>query len=260
LRKVATAFLVHAFNAVFRPAVAPRPARGFLRALVAQPRVFDLVSLAIQVRWLGGVRAVETQSREEDKHLAAVHAYNAGVTTNKIFTSTRRAEPVYAIAGMPMRMLADDKLLIVGPRNVQEFLIAWIHGFSWPNIDAIDLYSTHPKIQVMDMHRIAFPDASYDVVTMVNTLGYASDIPQVLAHVFRILKPGGRFCFTHAYAPENPLFEGDLTTGQAIMDACSALGFRLYFHHSHQRMNSRHRMQTSHFIGFEKPPSDPRAA
>lgn len=260
MRKIATAFLVRLFEAFFRPARVHGARTGFARALASQPRVFDILSLAIQARWLGRVRAIDRQSRQSDAHIDAVHAYNAGVTTSKIFTSTRRAEPIYAIAGMPVRDLADDKVLIVGPRNVQEFLIAWMHGFSWSNISAIDLYSTHPKIQVMDMHKFEFPDASFDVVTMVNTLGYAQDIPAVLAGVYRILKPGGRFCFTHAHAPENPLFDGDLTSGEAILDQCVALGFRSYFHFSEPRMNSKQKMQTSHYIGLEKLRPDARAS
>lgn len=247
------------FDGVFRPTRVFVPARSTLRYLVSQPRIFDLVSLGLQLRWIGGVLRLERQEAASQGHLAAVHDYNAGVTTAKLVTSTRRAEPVYRIAGAATRDLSQDRLLIVGPRNVQEFLVAWIHGFAWRHIEAIDLYATHPKIRVMDMHHIDHPPESFDVVTMVNTLGYASDIPQVIAGVFRVLAPGGRFCFTHAHWPASTAFAGDLVSGETVLEHCRAAGFRVYFHEFRTQMNSKKSLQTSHFVGVEKPAS-PQAA
>jgi SAM-dependent methyltransferase len=253
MRKVVTAIISRTFDAVFRPARRQTTPRSLFKRLMSAPVVFDISSIALQLRWLRSVQSIPATAYENDAHLSGVHAYNSNVTTKKMLTSTRRAEPVYVVAGLPSRNLVDNKLLIVGPRNVQEFLIAWMHGFSWKNIKAIDLYSTHPKIVVMDMHRVEFPDNSFDVVTMVNTLGYASDIKIVLEHVYRVVAPGGRFCFTHAHAPDDPLFAGDLVSGEAVLEMCRSLGFRTYFHHFDSKVNSRKKFQTTHLIGVEKP-------
>ncbi|MBL8833933.1 MAG: class I SAM-dependent methyltransferase [Rhodospirillales bacterium] len=210
------------------------------------------MSLVMQVRWLGGVRQLATAEPGSDPHLAAVHNYNAGVTAGKIITSTRRPETIYRIAGLLARPLGRDRLLIVGPRNVQELLVAWIHGFAWRNVEAIDLYSTHPRIRTMDMHRLEYPDGSFGVVTMVNTLGYASDIPAVVAGVARILSPGGRFCFSHAHVPQSDTFAGDLVPIKTVLNACRQAGLRTYFHQIEDKTNSRGLRQLSHYVGVEK--------
>jgi len=242
------------FNALFHPARRTVRGPGALRQFVALPRVFDVVSVLLQLRHLGAVRRLQTTGASGDAHIGAVHEYNASKTVAKLVTSTRRAEPVYRIASQPSRDVSGEQLLIVGPRNVQEFLVAWIHGFRWRNITAIDLYSAHPKIGVMDMHRITCPDESFGVVTMVNTLGYASDIGKVVAGVYRILQPGGRFCFSHAHVPEsNTTFPGDLVSGDAVLSACRNAGFVVYFHHAIPKTTSENKRQMSHYVGVEKP-------
>ena len=241
------------FNALFHPARRTVRGPGALRQFVALPRVFDVVSVLLQLRHLGAVQRLQTRDASGDAHIGAVHEYNASKTVAKLVTSTRRAEPVYRIASQPSRDVSGEPLLIVGPRNVQEFLVAWIHGFRWRNITAIDLYSAHPKIVVMDMHRITYPDESFGVVTMVNTLGYASDIGKVVAGIYRILRPGGRFCFSHAHVPESAAFPGDLVSGDTVLSACRDAGFEVYFHQSVPKMTSENKRQTSHFIGVEKP-------
>lgn len=252
MRKIFNAILLHLAKALFSPAAPAVSPPSLTRFFVSQRRIFDLVSLAMQVRWLGGVRQLAAATPGSDPHLAAVHNYNAGVTAGKIITSTRRPETIYRIAGLPARPLAHDRLLIVGPRNVQELLVAWIHGFAWRNIEAIDLYSTHPRIHTMDMHRLEYPNGTFGVVTMVNTLGYASDIPAVVAGVARVLLPGGRFCFSHAHVPQSDTFAGDLVPIEIVLDACRQAGLRTYFHQIESKTNSRGLHQLSHYVGVEK--------
>jgi len=252
MRKIFNAIVLHLAKAIFSPAAPAVPVPSPLRYLVSQRRIFDLVSLVMQVRWLGGVRQLAAAEPGSDPHLAAVHNYNAGVTAGKIITSTRRPETIYRIAGLLARPLGRDRLLIVGPRNVQELLVAWIHGFAWRNVEAIDLYSTHPRIRTMDMHRLEYPDGSFGVVTMVNTLGYASDIPAVVAGVARILSPGGRFCFSHAHVPQSDTFAGDLVPIETVLNACRQAGLRTYFHQIEDKTNSRGLRQLSHYVGVEK--------
>jgi SAM-dependent methyltransferase len=220
---------------------------------VSLPRVFDVTSWALQAFWLRRFRAIEDVSAYADDHLKTVHGYNAGVTAGKVITSTRRAEPVYRIAALPGRDLGRERILIVGPRNAQEFLVAWLYGFSWSRMEAIDLYSTHPKIRVMDMHDMTFADASFDLVTMVNTLGYASELGRVIRQVERILRPGGRFCFSHAHWPESQTFAGDRVSAASVIEMCHEAGLETYHHHSFFKTNSSGGRQRSHFIGMQKP-------
>ena len=51
--------------------------------------------------------------------------------------------------------------------------MAWLYGFTWNNIFAIDLYNTHPKIKIMDMHNLDFKNEIFDCVIMAYTISYA---------------------------------------------------------------------------------------
>lgn len=240
------------YDAFFHPAGLPIPEPTIFRVLLRRRRIFDLVSFAMQSTHLQAVEQVAAQASGDASALAAAHAANANRTTSKVITTTRRAEPIYRIAGTVGADLSKEQLLIVGPRNVQELLIAWLFGFSWANISAIDLYSTHPKIRVMDMHAMELPDASVDVVTMVNTLGYSDDIPRVIANVARVLKPGGRFCFSHAHFPNSTDFAGDLVSGREIVEACAAVGLQVFHHEIHPKINALGSRQLSHYFGMRK--------
>jgi hypothetical protein len=87
------------------------------------------------------VRAIE-RAAESDAHYRSVHTYNAWVTQEKVVTKTRRAQTLYGILSLTRPEPSRDRLLIVGPRNVQELLIAWLYGSSWELMVGIDLYST----------------------------------------------------------------------------------------------------------------------
>ena len=144
------------------------------RRVLLEPRIFDLVSCLMQLR---DVRAV-AKIREDlprDTFYAKVADYNMGVTERKVITTTRRAEIYYQTLALPPRDTSVETLLIVGPRNVHELLIAWLYGYRWRNIHAIDLYSTNPKIHVMNMEEMTFPDDTFDAVVMSNTLAYSRD-------------------------------------------------------------------------------------
>ena len=56
----------------------------------------------------------------------------------------------------------------------------------------------HPNVEVLhgDMHTLAFPDASFDLVLLLHTLTYASDPARALAESARVLRPGGHLLAT----------------------------------------------------------------
>jgi SAM-dependent methyltransferase len=79
-------------------------------------------------------------------------------------------------------------------------------------IDTIDLTSRIPKDEEsifdqpnihfyqMDAHHLDFPDASFDTVTMSNSLHHMADPQQVLAEVGRVLRPGGHVLISEMYS------------------------------------------------------------
>lgn len=246
----------HLYRSVVHPTRPQCPVRPW-RTLLRLPVLFDLVSLTLQLRDLGRVERLKDSYVASSDHHRDVHDYNAGVTQAKRITSTRRAEEIYEILTLPPRDLRDEKLLIVGPRNVVELYIAWLHGFRWKNIQAIDLYSMNEKITPMNMEAMEFADGSFDAVTMSATLNYAEDLDRAIGEVARVLKPGGRFVFGHPYDPGSPEWPGNLVRGGEIKARLDAQGLSVYFHSSLDKTNSAGNVQTAHRFAARKRPAGP---
>jgi ubiquinone/menaquinone biosynthesis C-methylase UbiE len=73
---------------------------------------------------------------------------------------------------------------------------------------------TNISFEVADVHRLPFPDATFDLVTSRCGVMFFSDLPRALAEMRRVLKPGGRIALL-AWGPiEQPYFQ---STGKIIM-------------------------------------------
>lgn len=247
--------LGHAVRAVTSPAKREAPVMP-LRAVLRAPVIFDLLSFAMQVRDLARVSKIRESYAVDSAHHRDVQDYNAGVTQGKLMTTSRRVERYYELLAQPRRDLSKDRLLIVGPRNVHELLTAWTYGYSWDAIQAIDLYSTNPKILVMNMEKMTFPDAQFDAVAMANTLSYADSTRAALAEVARILRPNGRFSFSATFDPEGTRWKEDKVGAGAIVAMLHELGFEICVHFGVDKINSLGRRQTSHDIVARKLPPD----
>jgi SAM-dependent methyltransferase len=246
----------HVYRAIGLPAGAPHTI-SLLRYVLLQPRVFDLLSLFMQARDEKRLVVIEKNYASEDSYVRRVHDYNAGKTLQKVITSTRRAELLYKVIVLPPRDLNAEQLLIIGPRNIQELLIAWLYGFRWKNIQGIDLYSTNPKIHTLNMESMTFADATFDAVVMSNTLAYAADTYKCLAEIHRVLKPGGRLVFGATYDPRDPKWAGSIVSGEQMLDMLRRLDFTLYYYVPTDKINASQRLQTSHLFGCRK--RDPSA-
>ena len=238
-------------NAIRQPQ--PRQRRlSLLRFLFQLPVVFDITGILLQVRDLNRVAKVHRATAVAgSKHHQEVQAYNADVTQSKQISITRRAELYYEILAMPPRALTSEKLLIVGPRNIQELFIAWTRGFRWRNISAIDLYSTNPKIVEMNMEAMTYADETFDAVSMANTLSYADDTMKAISEVARVLRPGGHFAFSATYDPGSRWKE-DVVTASMIRNMLHQAGLEIYYYGAHDKTNSLGRLQSSHSFGARK--------
>ncbi len=237
-------------RALLRPAASPER-RGVPRQLLLQPRLFDVTSRLLQLRDSSRLRRLRA-ARPSGGHAAKAFDYNVGVTEAAV-TTTRRAEQLYRVLTLPVRDLRREHLLIIGPRNVHELYIAWLYGYSWSNILAIDLYSTNPKILRMNMEAIGFAGASFDAVTMSNTLSYAEDATRAIAEVHRVLLPGGHFVFGSTYAPERTEWPGDRVSGQSVRESLRELGFEFFYYDATDKVNRQGATQTAHLFGVRKP-------
>ena len=215
------------------------------RYFLLKPFIFETLSTLMQMRDLRR-RARIARTSFNDSFLQKVAAYNAGVTKLG-FTRTRRTEKCYVAltqgyARLPYIMsgktdvqllgtgLENERLLIVGPRNVHELLLAWLYGFAWKNIYAVDLYSTNPKILQMDMNALGFKDGAFDAVSIHSTLGYSRDIRATLTELHRVLKPTGRLVFQHGFTRTSQPpgdFVGENLSGNEMAKHLRALGFHV---------------------------------
>tara|TARA_B100000242_G_C42986784_1_gene458025 strand:+ start:413 stop:1144 length:732 start_codon:yes stop_codon:yes gene_type:complete len=95
------------------------------------------------------------------------------------------------------------KVLSIGPRSEAELFLINGYGFKWKNIDAIDLFSYSPKINVGDMHKIPFNDNSYDIIINGWCLGYSSNQKKALSEMLRVVKNEGIIAIGQGHIVKN---------------------------------------------------------
>lgn len=236
-------------RAVLRPAT-PVPENGIIRRILQKPRALDVLSLMLQRRDAKRLGKIMDSYAIDNPHYRKVQDYNASVTMGKEITHTRRAEELLRIL-TTLRDVTNDELLLIGPRNIHELLLAWLQGYRWRKISGIDLYSTNPKITVMNMEAMEFADESFDAICMANTLAYAKDTARCLAECVRVLRPGGRLVFGATYCPESD-YPGNEVCGQTIREILQDLPVDLYFYQPTDKINALGMQQTVHLFGYGK--------
>jgi SAM-dependent methyltransferase len=174
----------------------------------------------------------------------------------KTVITTRRAEELFAALSLPPRDLTGDRLLLIGPRTVQEFYLAWLYGFSWDKIEGIDLYKTHPKIHVMNMEAMTFAEASFDSILMSATLAYAKDVRTCLSECARVLRPGGYLVFGQTFCPGSE-YHGNKISGDETRRILLQLNLEPFYYRQAEKINSLGMQQTSHLFGVRKPDGVP---
>ncbi len=87
--------------------------------------------------------------------------------------------------------LSNAKLLVIGPRNFSELLLAYLHGFSWKNISGVDLYSEFNKVKLGSIEELPFRDNEFDIIVCSGVLNYVVDLKLSLDNMVRICKNNG---------------------------------------------------------------------
>jgi SAM-dependent methyltransferase len=82
----------------------------------------------------------------------------------------------------------DARVLCVGCRNGVELDAFRARGYA--SVVGIDVFSQRPDILVMDMHELAFPDDSFDIVYASHSLEHSYDVGQVAAELVRVARDG----------------------------------------------------------------------
>lgn len=87
--------------------------------------------------------------------------------------------------------------------------------------DAAALPQSRLRLVTGDIQNMPFQDSSFDVVVSTLVLCSVENVATVLAHVARVLKPGGRFLFIeHVLAPSSDCF---LQLQQRLLDPLQQL-------------------------------------
>ncbi len=183
---------------------------SLVRYWLLKPFIFETITMLMQLKDLRR-RAKIDRPDIADPWLKKILAIEVAATRRN-FTRTRYAEKYYAELTYPYsrvpyiysgltdaqimgKGLENEKLLIIGPRNFHELLLAWLYGYRWKNIYAIDLYSMNPKIKIMDMNAMDFEGEFFDAIVEHHVLVYSQDLRKTLSEISRVLKPSGRFVF-----------------------------------------------------------------
>lgn len=90
---------------------------------------------------------------------------------------------------LPPKLRPSPRVLCVGCRN--GFELDHFQATGYHETVGIDLHSTDPRIRVMDMHRLDWPDESFDAVYSCHSLEHAYDPEAVGGEFVRVLRPGG---------------------------------------------------------------------
>ncbi|MEK7623235.1 MAG: class I SAM-dependent methyltransferase [Patescibacteria group bacterium] len=82
----------------------------------------------------------------------------------------------------------EGKTLCIGPKNEGENLLLEAHGFR--DVIGIDLFTYSPKILLMDVHRMTFPDNTFDTIICGWMITYCYDVKQAIKEIVRVAKDG----------------------------------------------------------------------
>jgi len=110
---------------------------------------------------------------------------------------------------------ARARVLCVGPRNEAEVLLLPLYGFRARNIEAIDLFSYSPRIRLVDMNDLDYPDNHFDVYYSSAVIKYSPDIRHTVDEAIRVTRRGGFMAFGFTFGtPSNLVPQGsDLLGG-----------------------------------------------
>jgi SAM-dependent methyltransferase len=143
-------------------------------------------------------RLADVRHRLGLRHLGAVESpdYRRYLDVQLRRTLGKRATD----SGVGLRVLMDEaiargrpergsRVLCVGCRNGVE--LDEFRGRGFDHVVGIDLLSQRPDILVMDMHRMTFPDRSFDIVFASHALEHSYDLATVVDEIGRVGRDGG---------------------------------------------------------------------
>jgi len=95
------------------------------------------------------------------------------------------------------------RVLSIGGRTEAELFSLVNAGFALHHIECIDLFSYSPHIKIGDVHQLAYPDATFDIVICGWVLEFCSDVAKACSEISRVAKRGGIICIGGMHHPSS---------------------------------------------------------
>ena len=96
---------------------------------------------------------------------------------------------------------ANMKFLSVGPRSEAELFSLVSQGVPVQNIRGLDLISYSPFVDLGDMHKMPYENASFDAIILGWVLAYSKEPAKAVKEVLRVAKPGAFIAVGCEYNP-----------------------------------------------------------
>jgi demethylmenaquinone methyltransferase/2-methoxy-6-polyprenyl-1,4-benzoquinol methylase len=116
--------------------------------------------------------------------------------TGDIALALAQANPSAEVYGLDF---CEEMLAVARQRAATELPL------TWTVVDGVAQHSNNLHLLVGDALALPFADESLDAVSISFGLRNMTDYAAVLAEVYRVLRPGGRFCCLEASYPEHAL-------------------------------------------------------
>jgi hypothetical protein len=132
---------------------------------------------------------------------------------------------------------ADLDVLSIGPRSEIEIFALMAAGFGANRIQALDLFSYSPYVDIGDMHAMSYADASFDIVFVGWVLSYSRDQAAAAREILRVCRDRAIVVLAGDYSDEsrdNPAFNNENThmkSCEQLLGLFSGHVGRVYFRH-----------------------------
>lgn len=199
-----------------------------VRQVIARERMKQLVSQDAIRRYGGDVAAVATNTID--------YNIDGAISAADLDRPSVMFDVVRAIGRVNSNI---DKLdvLSIGPRSEIEIFGMMAAGFHPDRIKAVDLFSYSPYVEIGDMHRLPFPDRSFDIIFLGWVLSYSRDQPAVVRELMRVGRDRTIIVLAGDYSDDSrdrPTFENDTTHMQNCDQLLALFGNhvgKVYFRH-----------------------------
>jgi hypothetical protein len=129
-------------------------------------------------------------------------------------TSDRPLSLIRPLSSIPA--IVGGRVLSVGSRYETELLYLVGYGFDPKRIRGLDLFSYSPWIDAGNMHRMPYPDRSFDVVVLGWIISYSETPRRVAEEVIRVISDAGVVAVGVSYYSES-FVRNHVASGKAVI-------------------------------------------